>query len=264
MRNRIYALGAPILLATILLAGACSDSRDAPSQASNSTGEISGEVFIVTAGGPSIKLGLVTVAAIPEAEINAFIQQRRQIADALTKESSSALQASKDAVSSARAAVAAADRDVSTAAARAHEEYLRCLQTADTKEECVAGKPHYEKRAFDVLYARKKELAAREAELRAAAIDATLPNSSEFYFVDLPAGIASAKTNADGLFTLSIPRDGRYALAARASRQVLGESEEYYWLVWTSLEGAASKSVYLSNDNLTVSGSIESVIVAAQ
>jgi hypothetical protein len=70
-----------------------------------------------------------------------------------------------------------------------------------------------------------------------------------FYTDGLPR-LQSTKTDADGRFNFTVPRKGKYALVARASRSVGGDTENYYWFVWVSVDGEAPKRVMLSNDNL--------------
>ena len=68
-----------------------------------------------------------------------------------------------------------------------------------------------------------------------------------YYFQDLPAAVATGKTDADGKFTLTLP-PGKYVFAATASRSVFKDTEQYAWLVNVD----ASKPVQgllLSNDN---------------
>ena len=80
------------------------------------------------------------------------------------------------------------------------------------------------------------------------------------YFTQLPHGVATATTDADGKFTLKLPKAGRYVFAARAERKVVDKTEKYYWLVWASVYGNESKTVTLSNNNLADSDSPDSLI----
>jgi hypothetical protein len=57
--------------------------------------------------------------------------------------------------------------------------------------------------------------------------------------------VVTTKTGADGKFTVSIPSEGEFAIAAYAERQTLKDTEKYYWIV------PAADHVDLSNDNLT-------------
>ena len=81
----------------------------------------------------------------------------------------------------------------------------------------------------------------------------TTYESAETYFddVNFPQGITTTITDAEGKFTLKLPKPGRYALAARAERSVINKTEEYYWLVWINADENTQKTIILSNDNLT-------------
>ena len=68
----------------LLLAG-CTSNDNGEAAPESDTGELVGEVFIVTRGGPSIKLGLVTVVAISESEMQAHIKGRRAVAEKLAE-----------------------------------------------------------------------------------------------------------------------------------------------------------------------------------
>lgn len=82
-----------------------------------------------------------------------------------------------------------------------------------------------------------------------------------FYFSELPAPIRTVKTNADGKFDLEIPRRGKFALCAAATRLAVDSVEKYYWLVRLDNQGPAKQSIMLSNDNLTSSRSAASFVV---
>ncbi|MGQ0430351.1 MAG: hypothetical protein ACT4UQ_10505 [Gammaproteobacteria bacterium] len=254
----------PGIIGALAVASGCADHRDKQPADAPQYGELSGEVFIVTQGGPSIKLGLVTVVAIPESEINKHIQERQLAARAFARGQEPKIAAAEKAVSDAQDALVAAQTARPKSDSDGDTAYLACLQTSATRGECRDKRnsqrlselrsivAQIEQRKF-VLKNRLDEL----TELQAAVAGT---NESAFYFQDLPAGFATAKSNSDGQFTMSVPTTGRFALAASASRRVIGNTEEYYWLVWESLEGKATKKVMLSNDNLTTSESSDSVL----
>jgi len=66
----------------------------------------------------------------------------------------------------------------------------------------------------------------------------------------MPKAIGTANTDGDGKFIMKLPRSGKFAIVAHASRQVFSSREEYYWIVWTSLDAEASNNVTFSNKNL--------------
>ena len=57
--------------------------------------------------------------------------------------------------------------------------------------------------------------------------------------------IAKATTNADGQFSMIVPNQ-KMALFASSSRNVLGDTEDYYWLIWVDKE---EKHIMFSNNN---------------
>lgn len=105
------------------------------------------------------------------------------------------------------------------------------------------------------LEEREEVLTVAKQKARASLLDISADN---LYFRDLPVGVATAKTDADGEFSMRLRR-GKYALGAKASRQAMDRTEEYYWLVWVTLSGKSTR-VFLSNDNLLASGSPLSVV----
>ena len=73
--------------------------------------------------------------------------------------------------------------------------------------------------------------------------------SYPFYLAGLPTPFTTAKTDADGKFSLKL-KPGKYVLAAISSRTVGTDTEKYCWLVWLTVDPNQSKRVMLSNDNL--------------
>lgn len=249
----------------LLLLSACSQKEGEQPRGAADHGTLSGEVFIVTQGGPSIKLGLVNIIAIPEEELSLYIEQKNALAATLRADRQSALKALQETISHSRQARADANKEVEKATQDAYADYLKCLETADSFEVCITERKRKVQQAKqDIPAGRSKNLAMEQAELERLQSEMDYLGSSDYYFAELPAGIASAKTNADGLFTMTIPRQGRFGLAARASRLVLGKTERYYWLVWESLDGTPSKRIMLSNDNTTTVASPDSVVIVAQ
>lgn len=69
-------------------------------------------------------------------------------------------------------------------------------------------------------------------------------------FRGLPQAKTVAQTDADGRFTLPVPKFGTYLIAAKSTREAGDSVERYYWMVRVSMNGAAGKTVYLSNNNM--------------
>lgn len=108
--------------------------------------------------------------------------------------------------------------------------------------------------AWSAAYNKCKKVSQRLQDLQRQVQH--LP-SGEYFFADLPSGVSAATTDADGRFTLSIPRRGRYGLIARASREVFNGTETFFWLVWVALDGQPTQHLTLSNDNMLRAGAIE-------
>ena len=199
---------------------------------------IRGDVFIVTAGGPAIKLALVQVKAISKIEMENHIAKiEQQIAPERAEADSAVSRAMKE-----------SDARIKQMQAMTLKEIQR--QMADDLKRSRAER---DKAIQAPIHARiqLKELRARQKTL----------NSAAPFFVDLPEPVATAKTDADGRFELTIPDKGEYVLVASAERTVFNDVERYFWVVRLNSE---ESKVTLSNDNLTSSGSPESVLATKE
>ncbi len=196
-------------------------------------GDLAGDVFIVTRGGLNIKLGLVRVTAIPADVVQSHLDSKKQEAEREIAKLEPEVQRLQGAYN----------------AARSEANQLDALWTRDlSNSDKMSAAAEANKKASSI---QKDQDALKER--------AALFHSSDRYFAGMPSGIASAKTDADGKFSMKIPRKGKFALAARASREV-PTNETYYWLVFVSLDGQASKHVMLSNDNMVGAGSADSLL----
>jgi len=134
--------------------------------------------------------------------------------------------------------------------ARTEEDRLWQVQEQDKENLRKAN-------AWSVAYNRTKIITRQLVDLRARRERLV---SGEHFFQDLPSAISSAKTRADGKFTLAIPRGGRYGIVARASRELGEEKRIYSWIVWVSLDGRSSKRLVLNDDNIVGAGSPDSAL----
>lgn len=73
---------------------------------------------------------------------------------------------------------------------------------------------------------------------------------NEDLFKGVPLDGAKAVTNSDGQFSMKLRANQKYVIAATAQRRVFESTEQYYWLVWVSVDGDQGKSVMLTNNNL--------------
>lgn len=92
-------------------------------------------------------------------------------------------------------------------------------------------------------------------------------HAQETYFSNMPMPIATAKTDADGKFSLSSPvkeqgdtKNGRFVLAAKAQRKVPSRTEKYFWIIRINSKVKANPRVIFSNDNLMSANSSEAAV----
>jgi hypothetical protein len=81
-----------------------------------------------------------------------------------------------------------------------------------------------------------------------------------FYFTFLEAPIESTQTDADGKFTMQVPKTGAFIIAAQAERTIGEKTEHYYWVQPVSLGGQQQLTQNLANNNLTSTSGSPSVI----
>lgn len=195
---------------------------------------LDGEVFIVTKGGESIKLGLVEVAIIPMEQLKLHLQSK-----AAARENE--YERLNPLIKENEAIVERLDKETP-------ETFNAYMNSHGDPEK----KKKYEQTEKEFSDARSKGIALAEEHL--------WYYSGEFYFKGIPAPSRTTKTNSDGRFRLLIPSAGEYAIAAVASRHIMGETERYYWLLKVDSKAGTSQTIMLSNDNLTSSRSPDSLI----
>jgi hypothetical protein len=189
----------------------------------NQDGELAGEMFIVTNNGITYALDAVTVSAIPEDLAVEHVGKKQRERETESQK----LQFEIDGLSAA------------LEIAQAEEGGLwKILQVDETNSQKAA--------IWRLAYNKTKRIASELEKLQA---QMQYLMSSEFFFDGLPSGIAMAKTNAEGRFSLVIPRQGRYAIAACGPRNTFRDAEPE-WFVWVSLDGETSKRLALSNANV--------------
>ncbi len=192
---------------------------------------IEGQVFIVTAGGPAIKLALVQVKAISKIEIENHITKiEQQIASERSEANSALSRAIKELQNGQDGRISPKMRELTLTEKQKNEDAIQ-------------------RRVYGRI--QLKELRARQKAL----------NSAAPFFVDLPQPVATAKTDADGHFELTIPDKGEYVLVASAERTVFNDVERYFWIVRVN---AGESKATLSNDNLTTSGSADSLLTTKE
>jgi len=196
--------------------------------------EINGQVFIVTRGGQSIKLGLVEVFAFERGDVEKTI---REVDRKMKNE--------RENIADLQRTVEAAYKQAKEGQDAAFEQELKHIENHDlqTRYE-TASRLTYELIAF------KASVASR----------LNYVNSSTSYFAAFPQPVAKAKTDADGNFSIRLPMLGSFLIGATAKRLAGDKTEYYAWLVSTDPDGM--QKLTLSNDNLTSERGSNSVLYA--
>lgn len=189
----------------------------------NPEGDLIGEIFIVTKSGITYRLDSVVVWAIPEEVTKKHLEHK-------TRQRENEVQRLRKDIARQSAALGIA---------RADEDCLwKILQLDESNPE--------KSDAWTSAYKRTQKI-TKQIELLQAERQQML--SWEPFFEDLPTAISMAKTDADGKFALTIPRQGGFVIAARGPRETFRDIEPY-WFVRVSLDGEANKRLALTNDNV--------------
>ena len=200
----------------------------------NLNGELTGDIVIVTNRRKKYRPASVAVIAIPEVPL------RKHLASKTLQ-----LQREGRELQHASAGLAATLKT-----AEAEEERLWQVLKRDENNSRKA-------QIWSAAYNKTKNLAKQIQEMQAQTQHLT---SGEYYLEGLPSPISTAKTDAGGKFTLTIPRQGRYGVVAQVSRELFKKEERYFWFVWASLDGQASKHLTLSNANMIGAESPDSAL----
>ncbi len=240
MFSRVFGA---LVIVCVLAIGGCSSKQEKKPEIKD--GKLQGEIFIATLGGEGVKLALIQVSAFTEQEIEAHIAK-------VKKREPNVYQEVQLEHRQCLYEYEKANRD--TKSARSYEATDRHLM-----ENSSSGffNNSYENSVRKRREAEAKEESAKE-KLDEALYSIHLLESGKLYLDDLPSSNLTAKTDSDGKFEMSLPRGKRYALTARAERLTGLTRENYFWLVWVTLDGE-SKRIMLSNDNLLSSTSPDRV-----
>ena len=216
------------------------EKRAAQSYESNAKGSLSGQVFVSTKGGESVKLGAVHVALFASDSIDILLAGVKVYADAKIEPLREPLAAAKATLEEAEGA-----------------EKI----TGDAFLKPTEGNFTAKKSAYD----EAREYADRaRAQYHNIRVKESFYYSGAFYFTYLLSPIQTAETDAEGKFVIGVPKTGRFVIAAQAKRTVGEETEPYYWLLPVSLEGQQQHVQNLSNNNLTSVTGTSSLIHTTQ
>lgn len=167
---------------------------------------IDGQVFIVTGGHESVKLGLVAVAACrPDEFASAVESTKPQIESERAKLDDIRPRANKSVELTSHLVDAVKTAAISSSWATVYTMSLKLKINAEDLADRVSRRSEY-------------------------------LNSAAPYFKNLPHPIASVKTDADSKFKMELPSSiGQIIIVASATRQVLfGPLENYFWAAASS------------------------------
>lgn len=213
--------------------------------ASASAKELEGQVFVVTKGAQAIKLPLVPIMALRVDELQKHVSEIADKKNPECAKAESKTRASIEELQSARRGVSGG-----------FGKWMMTLQKTQPKD--PTGKAWADPRTEALRYnALEKEIPKLEARAANAGVQQKVICSAAPYFENLPQPVVTAKTDADGRFKLTAPDNVAIVIAARSQRQVFNTVENYFWMVRVK---PTDSSVTLSNDNLTSSGSPDSIV----
>lgn len=245
------------LLASIFI---CSNALSAEKKTgkADSNFQLHGQVFIVTKGQQTFKLPLVQVFAVPEAIISKVIASRTADRNEIRRNLTPQLVENKLAVDQAEAEINQ-QREIADPVALSHQvveyckgftlysnEWLKCMSSAELAE--LKSRTNKASKTMQPYYDRRNTAYRKHEDLNAVY---KIQRDAFKFFDDFEPDISTAskivKTDADGNFSLASLQGKRIALFARAKRQVIGETEDYIWLIWAD---KTNSNIMLSNDNL--------------
>ena len=85
--------------------------------------------------------------------------------------------------------------------------------------------------------------------------------SGAFYLADLPKTAEITQTDGQGRFAFDVRTEGEFAVVAGVQRQENDSTKHYYWFVPVSVASEPTKTVLLSNNNLSSQGSADSLVL---
>jgi hypothetical protein len=228
------------------------EKRAAESYKSSSKGTLSGQVFVSTKGGESVKLGAVQISLFARDATDILLAGLKKYADFKIQQAGASLEV----VKAGREQADAYAREAAAQERAAFAIYLKSIRTNDSAAA---------KQAHDA--AKEAANNAREAASNASSQyfkiigNVDFYYSGAFYFGYLRSPIQTAETDADGKFVIEIPPVGQFVIAARGERRVWENTERYYWLQPVSLESKQQRIQNLSNNNLTSATGTSSLIL---
>ena len=191
---------------------------------------VSGEIFIVTQGAGNYKMGLVEVKAYNAQDFRAHIDtlsgrlyHQKNTTDSLITEVSIYLPTIVERFIEARGL-----RNTTRSSTYSYDTYR-------------SASKYYESATLLLNETYEKIQDVRETYPRYII---------ESILEDAPKPTANSKTNADGVFSMSLQPNVEYVFVAYGNRRVWGKTEEYAWLITRIIDTKTNEPITFSNDNL--------------
>ena len=185
-----------------------------------------GQLVVVARGGEPVQLGRVKVGVLDRESVLEHLRVRRELAET---------EASR-----IRQRMAGGAREGRNADAEKQRLDLQWIRDQITREE-------YDRRIRE-LRAKSHLRALERRELARAEDDLAALQTPAFAFEGIE-GEWTTETDAAGAFSVELPGDGSYVLAAHASRVIRDSVETYYWLVAIPSKGRGEMRIVLDRDN---------------
>ena len=199
--------------------------------------DLAGQAFIVTQGGTNIKLGSVDIRAIEEPLIPSFIEHKKEYASTEIEK-------------------------LKTRHAALVLEYKPLDEAAHKAADLWASHGYGDNRFFTESNEANEKVNAKQVELNLLEAGIQRFFHGAYWIEGMPLPVQVAKTDADGNFILRL-KPGRYALAAEARRKISDETEEYSWFIWVEVRKKNQERLFLTNDNLFETFSVNCVVKPA-
>jgi hypothetical protein len=243
---------------------AVAETQGAHAYEGSEKGTLSGQTFVVTNGRENVKLGAQYIALFAYDGVNSLVAGLRAFAVAKSEQLQVDVSAAEDEENQAKLA----EKQAGAAAEQAKE----AGQQARAAEESIIGRPRAHDTETAIFAARQAGIAARRDQDAANEVENRARNaahaarekiealseekdyyrSDAFLFSYLRSPIQIGETDAEGKFTIQVPRTGKWVIAAHGKRMTLNDNVEYYyWLQPVSLGGQQAHVQNLNNNNLT-------------
>jgi hypothetical protein len=223
--------------------------------------QMEGQIFIVTKGQQAIKLALVPVSIVSEDDLKVFLSTKANQANLARRDLAPTLKKLQEEKEASYSNLNPFLEKILILSSEASSEDRKCSELGYMEAYKCRRSTELANKQKEVDSLRHNAKPIREKYEEAdKAHNATKVNYEKLIkanvflsgMEDIPQ-LGNAKTDADGKFnvTVSVPAGKKVVVIAKANRQIVGEKEEYRWMLWISPEKGQSKaSITLANDNL--------------